>query len=417
MMDFLEKVAYRLRERHGNEMEKQTVVLPSRRAGLWLARALARMNDKPSWAPSMLTVSDLFRSFTDLIPADTETQIFELYRIYRNLFGEEISFDDFWPWGEVIINDFNDIDLYMADAGKLYSNISDLKEIDVKFGGLTDEQVEIIRGFWKSFNPSSAGSEARSRFRSVWQRLGPLYEGYREAMRARGLAGDGMLCREVAGRAQSGLLEVPEGRRWHIAGLNALNNCEKTLFMHLKRLGVAEFYWDDDHFFMDDPEHKASLFIRENRSIFGNSLSGEGAGSGTGSGSGTGPGTEIGSGASSGRHQTPRGEWHIIDTPSDTAQAAMMAQLLENEGITGGDDLTSTAVILADEKLLMPVLGSLPASVEDVNVTMGHPFRFTTLYSFLRQLMALIRSARVSNGILSFRSDDVMALLLSLIHI
>lgn len=411
MMDFLEKVAYRLRERHGNEMEKQTVVLPSRRAGLWLARALARMNDKPSWAPSMLTVSDLFRSFTDLIPADTETQIFELYRIYRNLFGEEISFDDFWPWGEVIINDFNDIDLYMADAGKLYSNISDLKEIDVKFGGLTDEQVEIIRGFWKSFNPSSAGSEARSRFRSVWQRLGPLYEGYREAMRARGLAGDGMLCREVAGRAQSGLLEVPEGRRWHIAGLNALNNCEKTLFMHLKRLGVAEFYWDDDHFFMDDPEHKASLFIRENRSIFGNSLSGEGAGSGTGSGSGTGPGTEIGSGASSGRHQTPRGEWHIIDTPSDTAQAAMMAQLLENEGITGGDDLTSTAVILADEKLLMPVLGSLPASVEDVNVTMGHPFRFTTLYSFLRQLMALIRSARVSNGILSFRSDDVMALL------
>ena len=100
MMDFLEKVAYRLRERHGNEMEKQTVVLPSRRAGLWLARALARMNDKPSWAPSMLTVSDLFRSFTDLIPADTETQIFELYRIYRNLFGEEITLTI-----SVIIND------------------------------------------------------------------------------------------------------------------------------------------------------------------------------------------------------------------------------------------------------------------------------------------------------------------------
>ncbi len=394
-MDFLEKVAYRLREHHGEEMEKQTVVLPSRRAGLWLARALAGMNDKPSWAPSMLTVSDLFRSFTSLIPADTETQIFELYRVSRNLFGEEISFDDFWPWGEVIINDFNDIDLYMADAGKLYSNISDLKEIDEKFGSLTEEQVEIIRGFWKSFNPFSSGSEARSRFRSVWQKLGPLYESYREAMKAHGLAGDGMLCREVAEMALTGQLEVPEGRRWHIAGLNALNNCERTLFMHLKRLGVADFYWDDDHFFMDDPEHKASLFIRENRRVFGNSISGEGAGSGT----------------SSGRHQPPRGEWHIIDTPSDTAQAVMMAQLLENEGITGGDDLTSTAIILADEKLLMPVLGSLPASVEDVNVTMGHPFRFTSLYSFLRQLMALIRSVRVSNGSLSFRSDDVMALL------
>jgi len=388
-MDFLEKVAYRLHERHGSEMERQTMVLPSRRAGLWLARALAKLNDKPSWAPSMLTVSDLFRSFTDIIPADTETQIFELHRVFRNMFGEEMSFDDFWPWGEVIISDFNDIDLYMADAGRLYSNISDLKEIDEKFGGLTDEQVEIIRGFWKSFNPASSGSEARTRFRSVWQKLGPLYDGYREAMRARGMAGDGMLCREVAEKALSGTLVVPEGRRWHIAGLNALNNCEKTLFLHLKRLGVADFYWDDDHFFMDDPDHKASVFIRENRRIFGSALDE--------------PGQRI--------HQPPRGEWHIIDTPSDTAQAAVMAQLLENEGISGSDDLTSTAVILADEKLLMPVLGSVPASVEEVNVTMGHPFRFTPLYSFLRQLMALLRSARVSNGNISFRSEDVMALI------
>ena len=414
-MDFLEKVAYSLRERHGNEMEKQTVVLPSRRAGLWLARALARMNDKPSWAPSMLTVSDLFRSFTDLTPADTETQIFELYRVSRTLFGEEIGFDDFWPWGEVIINDFNDIDLCMADAGRLYSNISDLKEIDEKFGGLTDEQVEIIRGFWKSFNPASSGSEARSRFRSVWQKLGPLYESYREAMKTRRMAGDGMLCREVAERALAGTLIVPEGRRWHIAGLNALNKCEKTLFFYLKRLGVADFYWDDHHFFMDDPDHKASLFIRENRQLFGNSMSDSGEGSvkysETDAETDSGKGFAAGNRQTSGRHQPPRGEWHIIDTPSDSAQAVMMAQLLENEGITDGDDLTSTAVILADEKLLMPVLGSLPSSVEEVNVTMGHPFRFTPLYSFLRQLMALIRSARVSNGNLSFRSDDVLALL------
>jgi hypothetical protein len=152
-MDFLERVAYSLRERHGDEMERQTVVLPSRRAGLWLARALAQLNDKPSWAPAMLTVSDLFRSFTSLIPADGDTQIFELWNVYRKHFGEEMSFDDFWPWGEMIINDFNDIDLYMADAAKLYSNISDLKEIDDRFGGLTDEQVKIIRSFWKSFKP------------------------------------------------------------------------------------------------------------------------------------------------------------------------------------------------------------------------------------------------------------------------
>ncbi|MCK7533778.1 MAG: hypothetical protein MZV63_23490 [Marinilabiliales bacterium] len=39
-------------------------------------------------------------------------------------------------------------------------------------------------------------------------------------------------------------------------------------------------------------------------------------------------------------------------------------------------DLTDTAIILADEKLLLPVLTSLPQSMEEVNVTMGHPFPF-----------------------------------------
>ncbi|MCK7531646.1 MAG: hypothetical protein MZV63_11735 [Marinilabiliales bacterium] len=82
-MDFLEKVAYMLREQHGETMERQVVVLPSRRAGLYLARALSRLSDKPQWSPQMLTVSELFRSFTELTPAETETQIFELYGVYR----------------------------------------------------------------------------------------------------------------------------------------------------------------------------------------------------------------------------------------------------------------------------------------------------------------------------------------------
>lgn len=116
-----------------------------------------------------------------------------------------------------------------ADAQKLYTNISDLKEIDTKFGGLTDEQTEIIRGFWTSFTPGSADSEARSRFQSVWQKLAPLYDEFRSAMRARGQAGDGMLCREVAEQALKESLVVPAGMTWHIVGLNALNNCEKAL--------------------------------------------------------------------------------------------------------------------------------------------------------------------------------------------
>jgi len=388
-MDFLDKVAHKLRENYGDEMDRQIVVLPSRRAGLYLSRFIARLCDKPQWSPMMLTVNELFNSFASLRQADTETLIFELYGIYKTKFTPVMSFDDFWSWGEIIVNDFNDIDLYLADAQKLYTNISDLKEIDAKFGGLTDEQTAIIRGFWTSFTPGSADSEARSRFQSVWQKLAPLYDEFRSAMRAHGQAGDGMLCREVAEQALKENLFVPAGMTWHIVGLNALNNCEKALFKYLKSKGQAKFYWDDDHFFMDDSDHKASVFMKENLKIFGNELE------------------------KSADEFTliPQGRWTVIDTPSDTAQARMLGQIIEGSDIDMTGDLTDTAIILADEKLLLPVLTSLPQSIEEVNVTMGHPFRFTSLYSFLRQLMALIRSARVSNGKTSFRSEEVITLL------
>jgi hypothetical protein len=389
-MDFLGKVAHKLRKNHSREMDRQIVVLPSRRAGLYLSRYLARLSDKPQWSPMMLTVNELFHSFTDLRPADTETLIFELYSIYKQRFTGQMSFDDFWSWGEVIIKDFNDIDLYLADAGKLYTNISDLKEIDAKFGGLSEEQTEIIRGFWTSFNPGSfEDSSARSKFQSVWQKLAPLYAELSTQMKKRGQAGEGMLCREVAEKAMQNSLPVREGVTWHMVGLNALNNCEKVLFKYLKSKGQARFYWDDAHFFMNDSDHKAAVFMNENLRMFGNELEK--------SAEDTAP--------------VPGGRWTIIDTPSDTAQARMLGQIIEGAGIDATRDLTDTAIILADEKLLLPVLTSLPQSIEEVNVTMGHPFRFTSLYSFLKQMLALIRSARVANGKTSFRSEEVITLL------
>jgi CRISPR/Cas system-associated exonuclease Cas4 (RecB family) len=389
MMDFLDRVAHRLHDAFGRVMEKQVIVLPSRRAGLYLSRYLARLNNRPQWSPVMLTVSELFYSFSRLRPADTDEQIFTLYRVYKKRFTEETSFDDFWAWGEVIINDFNDIDLYLADAEKLYSNISDLKEIDSKFGGLTDEQTEIIRSFWRSFIPGSAASTVRSKFQSIWQKLGPLYSDFRSAMLSEGHAGDGMLCRDVAEKAMADTLAVPDGITWHVVGLNALNNCEKALFSYLKGKGQARFYWDDAHFFINDSDHKAAVFMRENNRLFMNELA-------------TQP-DEI--------PTMPSGQWVIADTPSDTAQARLLPQIIEKIGIDTDGDLTDTAVILADEKLLLPVLTSIPPSISELNVTMGHPFRFTSLYSFLKQLMALIKTARMSEDRISFRSDEVITLL------
>ena len=39
----------------------------------------------------------------------------------------------------------------------------------------------------------------------------------------------------------------------------------------------------------------------------------------------------------------------------------------------GKDELNNTAVVLGDEKLLIPLLNSIPSNVKNINVTMGYP--------------------------------------------
>ena len=54
-----------------------------------------------------------------------------------------------------------------------------------------------------------------------------------------------------------------------------------------------------------------------------------------------------------------------------------------------------TAVVLADENLLMPVLTSLPENIGDINITMGYPLKQTLVYTLVRHLMDLQRNAVV----------------------
>jgi hypothetical protein len=52
----------------------------------------------------------------------------------------------------MLFDDFDDIDKHLVDARDLFRNVSDLKEIDLLFDYLTEEQKNAIRVFWQDFN-------------------------------------------------------------------------------------------------------------------------------------------------------------------------------------------------------------------------------------------------------------------------
>ena len=385
---FLERIAKILYCSYGNHLDSHCLVFPNRRAGLFFLKYLSAEISKPLWAPSILTVNDLFHSLSSLQPAENEILLFELYKQFRKIKKTQESFDDFYFWGDMLLNDFDDIDKYMVDASKLFSNILDIKKIDEQFGDLTPEQVQIIKRFWINLDPKKLTRE-KSEFISVWSVLNDLYRGFRTSLKEQNIAYEGMIFRDVA---ENQKLQNAAAVSWdmvHFIGFNALNECEKEIMLRLKKVEKAKFYWDYDNSYMSNTRlNSAGFFLRENIILLGNDMPVD---------------WNYKTNLSSGRDFNRK----VIDTSSDIAQAKLLPDLInEIPGLTPGN-AHNTAVILADETLLLPVLTSLPETNCDVNITMGYPLKQTAVYLLVKHLLDLQLTCRQINSEVMFSTTEV----------
>ena len=389
---FLQHIAKSMHSEFGNKLNRHCMIFPSRRAGLYFLKYLSNEIKKPVWSPSVLTINDFFRSLSSLQVAGNEILLFELYKVYRKIKKSPESFDDFFFWGDMLINDFDDIDKYLVDPSQLFRNILDLKNIDQQFGGLEKEQVEVIRQFWINFDPGRLTGE-KSEFLSIWGVLNDIYTTFREYLRKKNIAYEGMIFREVADAIPQ-KLPVNKWDMFHFVGFNALNNCEKKVMGWLKKEGRTRFYWDYDSSFLTGGLFtSAGLFIRKNLAYFGNDMP---------------EGWNYNTFLSLANRKVVR---RAIETSSDVAQAKLIPKLLrEIPGLTA-ENAHHTAVILPDENLLIPVLTSLPEEEGDINVTMGYPLRQTQIYSLVKALLRLQKNIRTDNDKIFFNYTDVQAVL------
>ena len=107
---FLGRIAQALYAEFGNTLNRHCLVFPNRRAGLYFLKYLATRIEKPVWTPPVLTINELFRSYSSLQIAGNEILLFELYKIYCKINKSLESFDEFYFWGDMLLNDFDDVD-------------------------------------------------------------------------------------------------------------------------------------------------------------------------------------------------------------------------------------------------------------------------------------------------------------------
>ncbi len=389
MPGFLQQVAERLYAEYGDGVSSLRVLLPNRRAQLFFSDALATVAERPLWQPDYVSVDDVLGEMTDLAAGDHVRLMVELYKVYSGYHEE--TFDSFYFWGEMLLADFDSIDKYMVDARMLFSNISDLRELDYGHSYLTPEQREIISRFWNSFGPGSKTSEEKEKFISIWRTLYDVYTEYRARLADNHLAYNGMVYRDVAEKIKAGKVAVEQSRHYVIAGFNALSGCEKILFDHLAREHRVDFFWDYDHYYVDDPEQEAGLFLRENIRRYPQNM----------------PLPYDYKGFTGKKNIT------VAAALSDSMQCKYAGEFLADvaDRVDGTQPGKETAIVLTDENLLMPLLYSIPSDVGDINVTMGYPLRMTLAYSFVERLIELQNRKRITHGEPAFYHSDATGLL------
>lgn len=388
MKPFLYQVASLFYEKWGAEVSRLAFVFPNRRTGLFFQKYLSEVADIPLFSPTILTINDLFIQLSGKQSADRISMLFTLYDIYIRQSGSTETFDEFLYWGEMLLNDFDDIDKYMANARMLFSNVTDLREIENDFDFLSDEQIAAIRSFWSSFYPRG-DTPNQQQFLAVWQVLYDLYEEFRATLGAEGKGYEGMIFREVVESMERG--ESPDLPYEQIVfvGLNALSVSEERFLAQLQKRKIADFYWDYVSDKVTDPDNKASYFVSRNLKSFPSSMK-------------LPPEEKV------------KTEIEVIGIPSGIGQAKHVYTLLSDwckEAEMSSEEALRTAVILPDEHLLIPVLNAIPEQIRRINVTMGYPLAGTPVASLIEYILALQKNVRYIDRNPLFYFRDVLPVL------
>ena len=366
MDSFLRQVARRIADAHPRDTDRVLVVFNNRRSLRFFQRQFTTLG-RTMFLPRTMAIDDLVADLGGLKIVPNEFLLFELYSIHVELEGDNRkykTFDEFIAFGDLMMGDFSELDQYCVDAADLFGNLHDLKSIgewDIESAELTTFQRDYLH-FYRS-----------------------LYEYYRrlhERLLSQGKAYSGMAYREVADHIAE-MEDIPWDAVYFV-GFNALSECERRIIGEYVHRGVGHLLTDGDTYFLQ-PEQEAGHFLRKHGGEFPEIVP-------------TGPSLF----SQGDRHIT------IVECPENVLQCKLTGRLLnDHPAWLAMNEQENTAVVLADESLMLPCLSALPEGDYNVNISLGFAFCDTGMHLLACRLLALWRNADQRG----FHHSDLLAVL------
>ncbi len=436
---FLSQVAELYLREEADNLIDYCFVTPNKRAAVFLSKYFSDIFQREKmtgFLPEVSPIADFVSGFSTLVEAPRIRQLLVLYRVYSRVLTARssaaeiaagknlVDFNRFQFWGDILLNDFNDVDRYMVDTKQLFQNVERLKEISANF--LTPEQIKAIekywnveglpdpvKEFWRHISYKSetdmgvphSDKKNVAGFLKLWQVMEELYLSFREELAANGLTYPGKSYRDAAEEIDRMDRTDFTYKRYIFVGFNVLSASEKHIFSSLRSKGLADFYWDFASPEFKIPSNRASRFLRNNLRDFPSLYPGVGS-------------TTI--------NYYP--DITVMPVPSAFGQTKLVPDILRklypgffDSKVTKSvsDDeyeeminsLARTAIVLPDESLAQPLLSALPVEIPVVNVTMGFSLRHTGVATLLRNIISLQLRAREVKSHNTFFFDDVIAVL------
>jgi hypothetical protein len=359
---FLDKIASVLIDDYRDELSNVIVVLPNKRAKIFLIESLKNQVKGNIFSPEIISIEEFIQDIAGIRSVDSIELLFEFYEVYLSVTekSNQQSFELFANWAKTLLQDFNEIDRYLLDPSHVLSYLKDIEDIK-KWGIEVENKTQLLENYI-----------------DFWKLLPNYYQSLYSHLLKNGIGYQGLIYREAVNNLNH-FSNAVRSKNFLFAGFNALNAAEEKIIQHLIASDQAKIYWDVDQTFLNDPYHDAGMFVRRFKESWKH-------------------------------YKSHPFEWivddfsktkniQIIGTPKTIGQAKIAGSIIESiKHQIPNSNLNNVAIVLGEENLLVPLLYSLPSSVGALNITMGYSSKNNPAQILIAKLFKMHTNALSRNS-------------------
>ena len=340
----------------GEPLEKMVVVMPNRRARRMLTQALSTHFNKPFFAPRIYAIDEFVATISPLKSISKLEQLVQLHQLLRSTqlnIDNADDFDSMLSWAPAFLDDISEVDKQMDNLTRILLELAQVKDFELRFG------------------KDAIGEETEQKIR-FYGMLSDLYVHFRDALRQQQLCYDGMLYRDCAEHIEQYASRIPKAI-YIFAGFHVLNPTELKIVKYIKEHFDTHFFFDIDPFYCNfnaEPRFSTAHFLKkicstlslpEEKVLFQHQY-----------------------------YKEIEKDIEIVGTSKVMNQVYYAIQKIKEIEQRQGN-LNSTALVLADEKMLLPFISTYDGNLP--NITMGFPFEATPECSLLNHLLDMYQNA------------------------